>query len=425
MTPKKKEPGKNFTSFRIIGEKAHKLLTRAKKIKDEQEPAKGAVEFPEGQQYPEVMVHLSIPSIVKATLAVAGVAFCIFLVYQLQSIIVLFFLSLFLATIMDPGVQALQRLRFPRGLAVLLHYLAFLLLAGFLFLSLVPVMAVQIVSLARLVSDQVNIFLLHPHITVPLFSDNVNQSLTNFAETTLRDLSINQFTDAMQEFGQNLQTTTQTSIVLAAHLAGSVVNFFINLIIILVAAFFMQIDKEKIFAWLRGFLPTRYRAYMDDKSEAIQWKLAQWARGQLLLCLCMGVIVFLALEVLGMPYALILAIFAAFTEFIPAIGPLIAGVPTVLIALAQQGLMWGLVIVALYYVIQWCENNLLSPLIMKRAVGLSPVAIMFSMLIGISFPSVIHPMLGVIIAIPTSTIISLFIDDWRNYRLRQRAMETK
>ena len=147
-------------------------------------------------------------------------------------------------------------------------------------------------------------------------------------------------------------------------------------------------------------------------------KIGQWARGQLLLCLSIGFLVFLALIILRMPYALTLAILAGFTEFIPVVGPFIAAVPAVLIALTQEGFIWALVLAVVYYIIQWCENNLLVPLIMKRAVGLSPVAIIFAMLVGVSFPSVIHPVLGIILSIPTTTIIALFLEDWREAHAR-------
>jgi predicted PurR-regulated permease PerM len=112
-----------------------------------------------------------------------------------------------------------------------------------------------------------------------------------------------------------------------------------------------------------------------------------------------------------MPYALTLAVLAGFCEFIPAMGPLIAAVPAVLIALSQQGFVSAAIVMGVYYVIQWCENNLLVPLIMRRAVGLSPVAILFSMMIGVSFPDTIHPVLGVMLAIPTTTIIAIFLRD--------------
>jgi predicted PurR-regulated permease PerM len=72
-----------------------------------------------------------------------------------------------------------------------------------------------------------------------------------------------------------------------------------------------------------------------------------------------------------------------------------------------------------YYVVQWCENNLLVPLIMKRVVNLSPVAILFAMLVGISFPGVIHPVVGIVLAIPVTTVVSLFLEDWHDYRVRR------
>ena len=63
---------------------------------------------------------------------------------------------------------------------------------------------------------------------------------------------------------------------------------------------------------------------------------------------------------------------------------------------------------------EWGENNFLVPLIMKRAVGLSPIAIIFAMLVGISFPDIIHPILGILLAIPTTTIIAVFLEDARD-----------
>jgi predicted PurR-regulated permease PerM len=198
-----------------------------------------------------------------------------------------------------------------------------------------------------------------------------------------------------------------------------VVTFFFNLILVLVLGFFIQIEKEKILAWVRSFVPWHLRSYVDDKSELINWKLGQWARGQLLLCASVAGLVFLALVVLRMPYALTLAILAGFTEFIPVIGLFAAAVPAVLIALTQQGLVWALMLACVYYVIQWCETNLLVPLIMRRTVNLSPVATLFAMLVGISFPSVLHPVLGIMLAIPLTTIIALFLEDWQESRARR------
>jgi predicted PurR-regulated permease PerM len=80
------------------------------------------------------------------------------------------------------------------------------------------------------------------------------------------------------------------------------------------------------------------------------------------------------------------------------------------------GFWWALGIMVVYYVIQWCENNLLVPLIMRRAVGLSPIAIIFAMLAGLSFPQVVHPILGLLLAVPVTTIVTIFLEDWRQHR---------
>lgn len=413
MTSNKNTSGSSFTSLRIIGKKAQKLFAKAREIQQrkltEKEPHRAVPE----EALPEVVTHLSIASIVQATFAVLAIVVGAMLVWLLQDKIVLLCLSVFVAIIIDPGVQFMRRIGVPRGLGILLQYFIALFLFIFLLVSLVPIIASQLIDLASLLQSEVNLFLRNPQISMPFLTEAANRSLTDLVESTLRNLSINQFADAMQQFGQSLASTAQNSIVLAAHLAGSVVNFFANLIVILVMAFFIQIEKEKIVAWVKGFLPWRMRPYVEDKSEAIQTKMAQWARGQLVLCLSIGFMVFMALTILRMPYALTLGILAGFTEFIPVIGPLFAAIPAVLIAGTQHGFFQALIVAAIYYAIQWCENNLLVPLIMKRAVGLSPLAIMFAMLVGISFPSVIHPVIGVILSIPTTTIIALFLEDWR------------
>ncbi len=429
MSPKKNNNGsdetakaRGFTSLRIIGEKAQKLLAKARSMQQRQTMTGEPEEVLPEEDVPEVTVHLSISSIAKATFTILAIGTGVMLIWLLQDKIVLLLLAVFVAVIIDPGVQFLRRLGIPRGLGVLLHYFIALFLLFFLLISLVPLIATQLIDLAGLINLEVNQFLQHPQISIPFLSGTANAELTRLVESALQNLSITRFADALNQFGQNLASATQSSLLIAAQLAGSVVNFFVNLIVILVMAFFIQLEKEKIIAWIKGFLPWHYRPYIDNKSEAIQTKMAQWARGQLVLCLSIGLMVFLALTILQMPYALTLGILAGFTEFIPVIGPLLAAIPAVLIAGTQQGFFQALIVAAIYYAIQWCENNLLVPLIMKRAVGLSPLAIMFAMLVGVSFPTVIHPVLGVILSIPTTTIIALFLEDWRmHHRKREKA----
>jgi predicted PurR-regulated permease PerM len=411
---------KSFTSFRIIGEKAQRLLAKAKEAHRSGDKTDSHSLLPLLPKYDEFVVHMSVRSVVKGAFAILAIYVGTKLFMILIDKIILLLLAIFLATIIDPGVESLKRMGIPRGLGVILQYLIAVLLIVFLLFSLIPIIASQIQQIAVLLNARVNMFLADPQVSIPLLTPLVNEQLTFFVQSNLQNLEIREFADALRQFGQGLNTAAQGSIIFAAQVAGSVFEFIGKVVVVFVLAFFMQVEKTRILSWLRGFLGNDYRAYANDKAEVIHFKLAQWARGQLILCCAIGVLVFTALTILGMPYALTLAILAGFTEFIPVIGPFIAAVPSVLIATTERGLVWGLVLIGVYYVIQWCENNLLVPLIMKRAVGLSPIAILFAMLVGISFPHVIHPILGVMLAIPTTTIISLFLDDLRELRGQKR-----
>jgi predicted PurR-regulated permease PerM len=307
----------------------------------------------------------------------------------------------------------MERGGIPRGIAILIHYFFAIFILLFLLFSFIPIIAEQIQGISIIISAEVDAFLSNPQIDLPLVKDEANLRLTGLAKSTLQNLNINQFTDALAQFGQSLSTAAQGGVRFATRVAGGVVGFFISMIIVLVLAFFMQIEKEGIIQWFRSFFPSNYRIYLDNKFEAMHSKIGQWARGELLLMLTIFALTLVALLILRMPYALTLAVLAGICEFIPAIGPFIAAVPAVLIAFTQGGFVMGMVTIGVYYIIQWCENNLLVPLIMKRAVGLSPIAILFAMLVGVSFPDTIHPVLGIMLAVPTTTLITIFLEDWR------------
>lgn len=417
MPPKKKHPKASFTSLRIIGKKAQRIIEGARRQEDNLLRTK--TRLPKKGDCEEIVVHISSKSILKAAFVILAVITGTWMVIQVRDKLIILFLAMFVAAVIDPGVEALQKIGFPRGLAVLVQYFVALFLLLFLIVSLIPIIAMQIQEIALLLSIKINTFLANPEISLPLISDALNQQLTVMVQTTLQDLSIDKFTDALQQLGQNLSRAAQQSVSFAVQLAGSVANFFVTTIVVLVLAFFMQLEKENVVRWFLSFFPHRYRMYVTGKSEAVHSKIAQWARGQLMLCFSIFLLSLIALLILGMPYALTLAVLAGFCEFIPAVGPFIAAIPAVLIGLTQGGFVWGLILVGVYYVIQWCENNLLVPLIMRRAVGLSPIAILFSMLIGISFPDTIHPILGVMLAIPTTTIITIFLEDWRAHEMEK------
>jgi predicted PurR-regulated permease PerM len=418
-TPK---PSKAFTSFRIIGKRAQDLLQRARQDLKKEGATKATTPLPEGDEMPELLVRFSLASVAQSAFTILGILIGAWVVYQLKDKLLLLLLGFFVASIIDPTVRMMEKWGFPRGVAILVHYFLLLFIVVFLLVSLIPIIAEQMQNIASLLTTYVSAFRQDPTLHIPLLGPDVNSRLTELTRTLLDNLSIGQFATSLQTLGQNMSQVASSWVVFATQVAGSVVGFFVKMVIVLVLAFFIQIEKEKIRQWFAGFFAFKYRSYMDDKADAVHQKIAQWARGQLTLGFAIGLLVFVALNILGMgEYAATLAVLAGMTEFIPYIGPLIAAVPAVIIALSQGGFVWALIVIGVYYVIQWCENNLLVPLIMKRAVGISPIAVMFAMLVGVSFPDIVHPILGLLLAVPAATIITIFLEDWRQMRQNRRS----
>ena len=130
--------------------------------------------------------------------------------------------------------------------------------------------------------------------------------------------------------------------------------------------------------------------------------MGNWMRGQLALSFFIGVISWIFLTLIGVPYALPLAFFAGFLEILPTIGPIIASVPAIIVALTISPTL-AIAVAIGYIVIQAIENNLLVPKIMQAAVGLNPVVIIIAILVGGNLLGV----WGALLSIPFLTILTI------------------
>ncbi len=409
----------SFKSIQILSEKAQSLWAMAKtRMQSAEAKSFKASSLPPERARNVVFVDVAAGTIAKATITLLAVLIFTWALFVIRDKILILVLAFFIAIVMDSHIRRLERWGVPRSLAVGIIYLIFVSIVIFLLASLIPIVATQTQDLASFINRSADAFLLNPHVQLSFLSDSLNERLTSMMQAALQNMGIKDRASALFQFGQNLSAVAQTSITFAVQIAGSVFNFVMNSILILFLAFFIQLEREKITDFVRALLPRNYRNYYDAKADAIYHKMSQWFQGQMILCLSIGLITFVALEILGMPYAVTLALFAGCSEFIPYAGPLIGAVPAVFVALSQSGFVWALVVAALYYVIQLCENNILVPLVMKHAVGLSPISIMFGMLVGVSFPDTIHPVLGIILAVPVTAIITIFLQDL--YLLRKR-----
>ncbi len=175
----------------------------------------------------------------------------------------------------------------------------------------------------------------------------------------------------------------------------------------------MAVQEKGIDSLIRIITPIQHEPYVIGLWRRTQYKIGSWVKGQILLSLLIGVLVFLGLTILRIRYAFVLAILAASLELIPIFGPIIAAVPAIMIALADGGLTVGLMVVGLYIIIQQFENHLIYPLVVKKIVGVPPIISIVSLIIG----GKLFGFLGFILAVPLAAVIMELAADTEKKKL--------
>jgi len=165
---------------------------------------------------------------------------------------------------------------------------------------------------------------------------------------------------------------------------------------------------------LMGLIPETWRESTDNLLHSLSGSIYAYIRGQMLLCVVIFSITLPVLLILGVPFAILLAVLAGLTEFIPIIGPTIALIPAVLIAIfatpAPIGLitdlqpLWrGLIVMLSYFGIQLSENNIFAPRIMGSAMGIHPLGVIFALLCG----AILAGIWGMLLSLPVAAALKV------------------
>jgi predicted PurR-regulated permease PerM len=162
-----------------------------------------------------------------------------------------------------------------------------------------------------------------------------------------------------------------------------------------------------------AFIPAERRAGSRNAWNEIESRLGLWVRGQLILMGAIGGATAIAYTLLGLPGALLLALIAALTEAIPIVGPLLGAIPAVLVA-ATVSPELALVVAGVYLVLQLVEGSVLVPMVMRNTVGISPLLVFISLLIG----GAVGGILGAFLAVPVAASIEIILS-------RLQARETR
>ncbi|MEK7061994.1 MAG: AI-2E family transporter [Patescibacteria group bacterium] len=324
---------------------------------------------------------LSILKIISALLAV-------WLIWSVQDIIILFFIVLVLVAALSPVVDAWSK-KMNRTLATLLVYLlilACLILIGFV---IIPPVVAQIKNLSY---------------DLPYLSQQIFPVFGAWREVI--DFS----TQSLTTLASQLQSVSSSVYSTTVGFIGGIIGIFT----VLVLTFYLLLEEQGAKKLLNKYLPIHNREIYIDIMQKVGLKMGAWMRGQLFLALIVGIIDYLGLVIIGIPYALTLGVWAGITEIIPYIGPILGAIPAIIIALTISPIQ-GLLVLIFFVIVQQVESNFLVPKVMQKAVGLSPVIIILALLIGGKLAGI----LGVVLAVPVAAVVGVFIQELPKIRSTQ------
>jgi predicted PurR-regulated permease PerM len=308
---------------------------------------------------------------------VFGVLFLISLwfLYYIKDIILIFFLSVLVMAILNPLVAKLTKFKVPRSLAILFVYIIILAILSGSVALLIPPLVEQTASFAT---------------SLPGYLGNIGL-FKYFGDQTVQNL--------IMQLG-----SVPSQII---KLGYSLFSNLIVIITILMFTFYLLIAREKLDQYATSIVGEDKKKIFIDMFNLLETKLGGWARAEFSLMLIMGVISFIGLSILGIPYALPLALLSGIFEAVPNLGPIISAIPAVIIAFGISPLM-GAAVIALYFLMHQFENYAFVPKIMEKSVGVNPIVTLLSLAIGFRLLGVI----GAVIAVPTfitiQTIASIY-----------------
>ncbi len=323
--------------------------------------------------------EITLQTILSAFAILAGV----WILNQIRLVVITLFIAFIFSLALDPLVEKLKKLKIPRPFGVFLVFSVFLTLTGGL-------LAYGFTPLV----NQTGKFLIN---------------LPKFLEPVLDRLGPIPFAEGLQQ-----QLVTQATILSANILtiAGSIVSNAVFLLTVLIFTFYFLLDWENIKERFVGMMNKRAQARARKVINSMERQLGGWLRGQAFLMFIVGFLTYLGLFALGVEYALPLAVIAGLFEVIPTLGPIIAGIPALLIGFGTSTWL-GVWILVLYVVVQQLENSILVPNIMGRTAGLLPLTALIVLFIGAQLFGVV----GLFLAIPTSIVLSILARDILNWNI--------
>lgn len=294
-----------------------------------------------------------------------------------------FFLAIVLTYVLNPIVDKLVCRWIPRWLAIIIIYLVITVSVCLLIYLSYPIFREQMIH----------------------FVDQIPILLTNYRDWFDQiDQVVHVLPDPIhQEIDQFLKTLSISSATWLENKVislGALSEYFISLAVVPVLLFYFLLDQTKMKMKFLNWIPKRYRKRSKQLIYHLNKDLAHYIRAQLLISFFVGLTTYIVYLIFKIEFAFLLALFMMVMNIIPFFGPFLGASPAVLLAFLQSANLALYLIIAVVLV-QFIENNLLSPFILGYNLRTHPVLVILVLLIG----SELAGIFGMIVAVPVLVVI--------------------
>jgi predicted PurR-regulated permease PerM len=319
----------------------------------------------------------------KTIIFTIGFLLSLWFLYQVRGIVVLLFIAFILMTAVNPLVKVASKFKIPTIVVMLIVYFGLITLISTVIASLVPAVVQQTKDIS---------------LALPTYMHNLEDIFNTQLDPNVA--------------GSYLSSIPSNLLKIAA---GAFSNIM-NILALFFMSYYLVLERPRLHQYLLRFFPNHNA---EEKAEAlvlaVEKQVGGWVRGELILMLIIGIMTYIGLMLLGIPYALPLAVLAGLLEALPNLGPTIAAIPVILMGLTISPII-GLGGLLLSIVIQQVENNLIVPKVMQSATGTQPLVTILVLLVGFTLGGVAGAILAMPIFLTVQTVIKAFSPDVRRER---------
>lgn len=316
-------------------------------------------------------IEISHKTIIFTTVFLGSLWF----LYFIRDIVLQLFVALLLVSILNPIVNKLSKFKIPKGVSVLLSYVLIFGSFGLAIASVLPPLVEQTTNFAN---------------NFPVYLHNLG--VENYASE-----------EVLKQLVSQLGSVPSQIIKAGFSLFGNI----LSILTVAIFAFYLLLIRDKFDNNLEFLFGKEKIKNVINLINTLEKKLGGWARGQFLLMLTIGLLSYTGFIILGIPYALPLALLAGIFEIVPYLGPIIAAIPAIILGFSISPFL-GFAAVGLAILIQQLENYVFVPKVMEKSTGVSPIITLLSLAIGFRLAGIV----GMIISIPIVIIIQTII--WYN-----------